>query len=93
MVIFTNVETSPTYYGTGYQDYLWVTYRDVNGILENCLDPSEMTYWLGKLKEFALLQAPAGKVLTNYNVRGDADCNVTEEFHEANFSYSIWHSY
>ncbi len=67
--------------------YMWN--GEATGSTEPHLTPTEMTYWLNKLKEVGELRKPAGKDIINYDIT--ESILGTSRYHVAYLKYGIWH--
>ncbi len=84
---FTDVQTILIHEGLS-QEYFWQGYDT------DCLNPTEMNYWLSKGKECAEFNKPAGKNLISaqYYWDGITGGKSTWYLHFAEFNYGILHS-
>ncbi len=87
----TDIETIKEWAGS---DYLWSkTGSGGSPSVEPHLTPTEMTFWLNKLKEVGQLKKPVGKNIINYDVEYEMllGWDTWGRFHEAELKYGIWH--
>jgi hypothetical protein len=92
----TDVAWSPWYSGfeSPYNQYLFYAGGSGDNLINTCLEPAEMNYWLNQLKSLANDYKPTGKEITGYEAFGDGYNSVGGGWgtaHFARISYGIFH--